>query len=75
MHESENKVITGRLVFPSEEERESTEELKLAINNLIWIYSPDNTILKEAEEIALITLLMIQKGDSKVAKYWGSEDE
>ena len=33
-------------------ERELAEELKLKINNMVWMYAGENTLLKDAEEMA-----------------------
>lgn len=38
------------------------ERLKLEINNLIWMYSPDKTTLKLAEELSLEILRIITTG-------------
>lgn len=37
-------------------------DLKLEINNLIWMHGPDHLTLKEAEEIALNIYSMIANG-------------
>lgn len=37
-------------------------DLKLALNNLIWIYSPPELTIKQAENIACDCLCMIKKG-------------
>lgn len=41
-------------------------DIKLAINNLIWMYAPGSTTLKEAESIAIQILEMINTGKPKV---------
>jgi hypothetical protein len=40
----------------------ANEDLKLAINNLIWMYGPDTLTLNKAEEIALKIYGMVLKG-------------
>lgn len=39
-------------LFPKDEDVARYEELKLAINNLIWMYAPNNITLDIAENIA-----------------------
>jgi|694.fasta_scaffold92649_6 hypothetical protein len=41
---------------------EDTTELKKAINNLIWMYSPQMITIYKAEQIAIDILAMIQSG-------------
>ena len=41
---------------------ENTTDLKLAINNLIWMHSPDELRLKDAEMIAIDIMSMIKSG-------------
>ena len=46
-------------------EDESVTELKMAINNLIWMHAPENTTLGEVERIATDILMMITKGETR----------
>ena len=39
-----------------------TTELKLVINNLIWIYAPDDMSLKDAEKLAVSICKRIVEG-------------
>jgi len=41
---------------------ENAEDLKKAINNLIWMYTPGNTKLRTSEKIACDILVMIMQG-------------
>lgn len=47
-------------------EDEKEIELKLKINNLIWMHSPDRTTLEDAEKISLKILELINRGSIKV---------
>lgn len=49
------------------------EELKKAINNLLWMYLPDNITLKEADELACQILESIRKKYGTI-KQWTEEE-
>ena len=48
-----------QLVETVDKEMEAVEHVKMEINNLIWMYMPDNTTLKEADEISCKILHLI----------------
>jgi len=45
---------------------EDYEELKKAINNLIWMHAPSELTLIKAEDIAIDILIMITEGKDAV---------
>jgi len=49
-------------MYARETEEDRIGDLKLEINNLIWMHGPDSLTLKDAEQIALTIYEMIAYG-------------
>jgi hypothetical protein len=61
----DNDTATSETVYrpdPSPEARGDMTELKLEINRLIWQYSPEETTIGAADELACKILVSILKG-------------